>query len=41
LINLGLAHGGQVYVDVPKGTRSRDVVCEITASRLKLGIKGR
>lgn len=31
---------GQVYVDVPKGTRSRDVVCDISATRLKVGLKG-
>ena len=29
-----------VYVDVPDGTRGRDVFCEITASTLKLKLKG-
>ena len=29
-----------VYVDVPDGTRGRDIFCEITASTLKLKLKG-
>lgn len=27
-------------VAVPKGSKSRDVVCDITKSRLRVGIKG-
>jgi hypothetical protein len=30
----------QVHVDVPPGTRSRDVVWDLTPTAIKLGLKG-
>ena len=30
-----------VYIDVPEGTRGKDIVCEISKTKLKLALKGK
>ena len=30
-----------IYVNFPKGTRARDVVCDYTSSHIKFGLKGK